>query len=72
VLLLLLGGLLLVPIPLSNLTPALVIFLIAVAYLQEDGLMLCIALVGATVVLAVALGVLWEIVSATGWLPSFL
>jgi hypothetical protein len=69
---LLMGGLLLAPVPLSNLAPALIIFLIAIAYLQEDGVLLCIALVAAVLVLAVAAGAVWETVSAIGWVPSFL
>jgi hypothetical protein len=42
---LLLGVSLLAPIPLSNVPPALLIVLIAFAYLEEDGLLLCAALV---------------------------
>ena len=42
---LLLGVSLLAPIPLSNVPPALLMVLIAFAYLEEDGLLLCAALV---------------------------
>jgi len=54
--------LLLTPIPLSNIVPALVIVLISLAYLEEDGLTLAIGLLAGFVILAVDLGVLWEIV----------
>jgi hypothetical protein len=54
--------LLLNPIPMSNIVPALVITLISLAYLEEDGLMLVIGLLIGFVVLAVDLSVLWEIV----------
>ena len=39
------------PIPLSNVVPALVIALISLAYLEEDGLLLSIALLAAVIVL---------------------
>jgi len=54
--------LLFTPIPLSNVLPALVIALIALAYLEEDGLLLSIALLDALVVLTVELVVVWETV----------
>ena len=40
------------PIPLSNIVPALLIGLISLAYLEEDGLLLVIALLAAVVVLS--------------------
>jgi hypothetical protein len=48
------------PIPLSNVVPALVIGLISLAYLEEDGLLLAIALATGSVVLAVEVGAVWE------------
>ena len=42
-----------IPIPLSNVVPALVIALISLAYLEEDGILLSIALLAAIIVLAV-------------------
>jgi hypothetical protein len=57
--LLLLGGLLLVPIPFSNLIPALVIMLLAFAYLEEDGVLLCIALAAALIALGLAATLVW-------------
>ncbi len=53
--------LLLAPIPLSNILLALLIALIALAYLEEDGVVLSICLVG-FVVLAVDFVVVWEII----------
>lgn len=52
VILLLAVRLLVVPIPLSNMLPAALISLIALSYLEEDGLMLVLALVIAVAVLA--------------------
>jgi len=69
---LLLGTSLLIPVPLSNLPPALLVLLIAFAYLEEDGALLCAALVGTLLLSAIALGAAWETMSAAGWLPSFL
>jgi hypothetical protein len=56
------------PIPLSNVVPALVIALISLAYLEEDGLLLSIALLAAVIVLAVALLAIWETVLGAKWL----
>ena len=69
---LLLGAGLFVPVPLSNVPPAAVIALIAVAYLERDGLLLCAALVAALAVLALAAGVAWEALSTTGLVPHIL
>ena len=55
----LLGGLLLVPVPFSNVVPALIIVLLAFAYLEDDGVLLCVALVAATVALAMAAAIVW-------------
>lgn len=43
-----------ISIPLSNVVPALVIALISLAYLEEDGALLSIALLAGVIVLAVA------------------
>jgi hypothetical protein len=49
------------PIPLSNIPPALVIALISLAYLEEDGLLLAIGLLLAVILLTVE----WVAVSDT-------
>jgi hypothetical protein len=61
-----------VPLPLSNIPPALVIVLIAFAYLEQDGLLLLIGLVTALAVVAGAAILAWETLSATGWMPGLL
>lgn len=68
----LLGAGLLVPVPLSNIPPALAILLIAFAYLEEDGVLLCTALLLALVMIATSAVVMWEAISVTGWVPSLL
>ena len=56
------------PIPLGNVTPALVIVLISLAYLEEDGLLLGIGLLAAVVVLAATFAAVWETVRGAAWL----
>ena len=53
--------LLLMPIPLSNILPAILIALISLGYLEEDGVLLAISLLAAIVVLALDLGLVWEL-----------
>jgi hypothetical protein len=69
---LLLAASLLAPVPLSNIPPALVIGLIAFAYLEEDGVLLSAALALALVMLSIASVAAWEALSATGWVPGLL
>jgi hypothetical protein len=69
---LLLSAGLLAPVPLSNVPPALAIMLIAFAYLEEDGALLCGALAIAFVIVAAVLLAAWETMSAAGWVPGFL
>ncbi|WP_254452492.1 exopolysaccharide biosynthesis protein [Roseicella sp. DB1501] len=69
---LLLGGALLAPVPLSNVPPALAIALIAFAYLEEDGVLLCAGLAAAVAMLVVAAAAVWETLSTTGMVPGLL
>jgi hypothetical protein len=60
VMVLLLGvALLLTPVPLSNIPPAIVIALISLAYIEEDGLLLCLAFLAAVVLIAAASAAVW-------------
>ncbi len=52
--------LLLMPVPLSNILPVLIAF-ISLGYLEEDGVLLAISLLAAIVVLALDLGLVWEL-----------
>ena len=56
------------PIPFSNVVPALVVALISIAYLEEDGVLLSIALLAAMVVLAAATMAVWETVAGAKWI----
>lgn len=53
------------PVPLSNVVPALVI---ALTYLEEDGLLLSIALPVGVVVVAVELAAVWETILGAKWI----
>jgi hypothetical protein len=57
---------------LSNVVPALVIALIALFYLEEDGILLTIALLAAVVVLAIALAAGWETIRGAEWMRRLL
>ena len=57
-----------IPIPLSNVVPALVIALISLAYLEEDGILLSIALLAAVMVLTVVFMAVWETVLGAKWI----
>jgi hypothetical protein len=57
-----------IPIPLSNVAPSLVISLISLAYLEEDGVLLSIALLAAVIVLAVATAAIWQMAVGAKWI----
>jgi hypothetical protein len=57
--LLLTAVLLLTPVPLSNIAPAMVISLISFAYVEEDGLLLSIALVAAVILIGITSAAIW-------------
>lgn len=59
---LLLGGTLLIPVPFSHIPPAIAIMLLAFALLEEDGLILAIAVAAALVSLAISAAALWGVV----------
>jgi hypothetical protein len=64
------ASLVFIPIPLSNVIPALVIALISLAYLEEDGLVLSIAMAGAIIVMTIELIALKETVLGAKWIVS--
>ena len=57
--LLLTAVLLLTPVPLSNVAPAMVISLISLAYVEEDGLLLSVALLAAIILIGIASAAIW-------------
>ena len=63
---LLLAATLIWPFPFNHIIPALVIRLISFAYLEEDGVLLCISLAVALVSFALTAATVWATVRATG------
>jgi hypothetical protein len=51
--------LLLTPVPLSNIAPAMVISLISLAYVEEDGLVLSVALLAAIILIGIGSAAVW-------------
>ena len=58
------------PVPFTSVVPALVIALISLAYLEEDGFLLLIALLAAVIVLAGAFAAVWETVLGAKWISG--
>lgn len=56
------------PVPFTNVVPALLIVLISLAYLEEDGLLLSIALLAGVIVLAIELVAVWEAIRGAKWI----
>jgi hypothetical protein len=63
---LLLAATLIWPFPFSQVIPALVIMLISFAYLEEDGVLLCISLAAALLSFFITAATIWATVRATG------
>jgi len=72
VVVLLLAPTLIWPFPFSHIIPALVVMLISLAYLEEDGVLLCIALAAAVVSLAITAVTVWAGIKATNLLGPLL
>jgi hypothetical protein len=61
---------LLAPVPLSNVPPAADIALISLAFIEEDGVLLAIALLLALVLLAIASAAVWGAVVSAEWIGN--
>jgi hypothetical protein len=70
VVVLLLAPTLVWPFPFSHVIPALVIVLLSLAYLEEDGVILCVALAAAVVSLAITGLTVWAGVEVTDWIAA--
>jgi hypothetical protein len=66
-----LGLLLLVPLPLSNIPVSITIMLMAFAYLEEDGILLALAMLIATVLFAMGVAALWSMIAGVVWLTKW-
>lgn len=60
------------PFPFSQVPPAIAIMLLAIAHLEEDGVLLAIALLGTLASLAFTAATVWAAFRATGWLDRLL
>jgi len=69
---LLLGATLISPFPFSHVIPAFVMMLMSVAYLEEDGVLLCISLAAAFVSLSITAATVWATVRAAGLVDRLL
>jgi hypothetical protein len=68
IMMLLLGLSMVSPVPFSQVVPALVIMLLALAYLEEDGIALLVALVAALASLSITAAEVWGTVETVDWL----
>jgi hypothetical protein len=68
IVMLLMGLSILSPVPFSQAMPAGVIMLMALAYLEGDGVALLVALVGALASLAITTATVWGAVEAVDWI----
>ena len=59
VVLLLTAVLLLTPVPLSNIAPAVLVVLISLAYIEDDGLLLCAAFFAAIILISIEVVAVW-------------
>lgn len=72
IVMLLLGLTMLSPVPFGQLLPALVVMLLALAYLEKDGIALTVALVAALASFAVTGVTVWGIVGTIDWIDPAL
>jgi hypothetical protein len=68
IMMLLLGLSMVSPVPFSQVVPALVIMLLALAYLEEDGIALLVALIAALASLSITAAEVWGTVETVDWL----
>jgi len=68
VVVLLLGLTMVLPVPSDQLLPAIVVMLLALAYLEKDGAALTVALIAALVSFAITTAVVWCTIKTIDWL----
>jgi hypothetical protein len=59
-----------IPIPFSNVLPAFAIAVTSLAYIEEDGLLLSIALLLGIAVMAMTAGAVWQMALGAGWIAG--
>jgi hypothetical protein len=70
VVLLLTAVLLLTPVPLSNIAPAVLVVLICLAYIEEDGLLLCAAFFAAVILISIEAAAVWGTIFSASLISS--
>jgi hypothetical protein len=65
-----LGLCLLVPLPLSNIPVGLTVMLMAFVYLEEDGILLVVAMLIALILFAAGGAALWSMIAGIIWLTK--
>jgi hypothetical protein len=70
VVLLLTAVLLLTPVPLSNIAPAVLVVLICLAYIEEDGLLLCAAFFAAVILISIEVAAVWGTIFSASLISS--
>jgi hypothetical protein len=58
----------LVPLPLIQIVPAVLVALMSLAYLEEDGILLSLSLIGTAVLLAIAVAAAWGTILGAAWI----
>ncbi len=69
--LLLTAVLLLTPVPLSNVAPAILVVLLSLAYIQEDGLLLCVSFLAALILISIASVAVWGTIFSASLISTF-
>lgn len=64
----LLGLTMILPVPLGQLLPAIVVMLMALAYLEKDGLALVVAVISAFISLTITITLVWGTIETIDWL----
>ena len=67
VVLMLTATLLLTPVPFSNIAPAIIVAVISVTYLEEDGLLLSFALIAAVILISAESAAVWGVIIGAGF-----
>ncbi len=68
VVMLLLGSTMILPVPFGHILPALATMLLALAYLEEDGIAFLAAMIAALVSLAITVATVWGTVETIDWI----
>jgi hypothetical protein len=60
----------LTPVPLSNVVPSILVVLISLAYIQKDGLLLCVSFLAALILIGVGSAAVWGTIFSASLISS--